>query len=242
MNRVSKILADTTSKMMFRTAEVRSVTEHSHNFRSIELTGDALKKATWSPGDKVQVRTDGRGWATRTYTPLSWDQARGSTVLVGYTHGTGPGSTWVRSVTAGSPCQFFGPRGSLKLDDLTGPILFAGDETSFGLIAAWHGQNPGVQPVGELLEVTNPDESGVVLDAIGLHSALLFPHQVGATHLRELSTTVVDLLRSRPDASLCLTGKAQSIAAIRRDLKASGLAGRTTRVKAYWDENRSGLD
>ena len=57
MNRISKVLADTTSKMMFRTANISAVTEHSSNFRTIELTGDALKNATWSPGDKVQVRT-----------------------------------------------------------------------------------------------------------------------------------------------------------------------------------------
>jgi hypothetical protein len=96
--------------------------------------------------------------------------------------------------------------------------------------------------VAELFEVTDPDESNVPLDAIGLRSAHLFHRQCDSAHLDRLSATVIDLLRTHPDASLCLTGRAQSIAAIRRELKASGLAGRPTRVKAYWDENRSGLD
>ena len=99
-----------------------------------------------------------------------------------------------------------------------------------------------MQPVGALFEVNDPDESGIALDAVGLRSALLFSRHDGAIHLRELSATAIDLLRNNPDASLCLTGKAQSIAVIRRDLKDSGSAGRATRVKAYWDENRNGLD
>jgi hypothetical protein len=93
-----------------------------------------------------------------------------------------------------------------------------------------------------LFEVTDPDESRLPLEAIGLRSARLFHRQNHSSHLEQLSATVIDLPRAHPDASLCLTGKAQSIAAVRRDLKASGLAERPTRVKAYWDENRSGLD
>jgi len=242
MTRITKMLADTTSRMLFRNAEVTEVTEYGRNFRVIEMAGDALRKGSWTVGDKVQVRTDPAGFATRTYTPIGWDTARGSTTLVTYTHGTGPGSAWARGLAPGVTCQMFGPRDSLKLDDLAGPILFVGDETSFALAAAWRGRNPEDRTVANLFEVTDPDESRVPLEAIGLGSARLFHRQNDAAHLEELSTTVIDLLGTHPDAALCLTGKAQSIAAIRRKLKASGLAGRSTRVKAYWDENRSGLD
>ncbi len=96
--------------------------------------------------------------------------------------------------------------------------------------------------MAELFEVTDPDGSRIALEAIGLRSASLFHPQSDSAHLERLSATVIDLLGTHPDASLCLTGKAQSIAAIRRELKATGLAGRPTRVKAYWDENRCGLD
>ena len=242
MTRITKMLADTTSRMLFRKAEVTVVTDHGVNFRVIELAGEALRRATWTVGDKAQLRTDPAGLTTRTYTPIGWDAARGSTALLAYTHGTGPGSTWARGLAPGDSCQMFGPRGSLKLDDLAGPIVFVGDETSFALVAAWCGRNPGIRPVAELFEVTDPDESRLCLDAIGLQSARLFHRQTSSAHLEVLATTVIDLLRTHPDASLCLTGKAQSIAAIRRELKTSDLAGRPTRVKAYWDENRSGLD
>ena len=242
MSRITKMLADTTSRMLFRSAEVTAITDHGADFRVIELAGDSLRKATWTVGDKAQVRTDPAGLTTRTYTPIGWDNARGSTTLLAYTHGTGPGSIWVQGLAPGVSCQMFGPRGSLKLDDLAGPLLFVGDETSFALAAAWRRQNPENQPVAELFEVTDPDESRAVLDAFGLRSPVLFHRQVDSAHLEELCTNVVDSLRTLPDVSLCLTGRAQSIAVIRRQLKASGLAGRPTRVKAYWDENRSGLD
>jgi ferric-chelate reductase (NADPH) len=242
MTRITKMLADTTSKVLFRNAEVTAVTDHAGNFREIELAGDALRKATWTVGDKVQVRTDPGGFTTRTYTPIGWDTARGSTTLLAYAHGTAPGSAWVRGLAPGVTCQIFGPRGSLKLDDLARPILFVGDETSFALAAAWRVRNPEDHPVAHLFEVTDPDESRLSLAAIGLGSAHLFARQDRAAHLGALSATVIDLLHTHLDASLCLTGKAQSIAAIRRELKGSGLAGRPTRVKAYWDENRSGLD
>jgi hypothetical protein len=61
MNRLTKALADTASKILFRTAEVTAVAQLGTQFRSIELTGDALKKATWNVGDKIQIRTDPDG-------------------------------------------------------------------------------------------------------------------------------------------------------------------------------------
>ena len=57
-----------------------------------------------------------------------------------------------------------------------------------------------------------------------------------------MAEAVVDVMSARPDAALCLTGRAQTIAFLRRALKAGPVAGRTTLVKAYWDENRTGLD
>jgi NADPH-dependent ferric siderophore reductase len=62
------------------------------------------------------------------------------------------------------------------------------------------------------------------------------------SHLGALEELVVAAVRARPEAPLCLTGKAQSIAAIRRRLKAEGLSRKGTTVKAYWDQNRKGLD
>ncbi len=42
--------------------------------------------------------------------------------------------------------------------------------------------------------------------------------------------------------ALSLTARAQTIAPIRKRLKAEGLTRKDTAVKAYWDVNRKGLD
>lgn len=239
---LTKTLADTTARVLLRSAEITVVTDHGPHFRSIELGGPGLKNTTWVPGDKVQVRSRSAGFTLRTYTPIDWDADRGSTRLLAYAHGAGPGSEWIKAATRGRPCQLLGPRRSLSLDGPAGPIVFVGDETSFAVVAAWQGANPSERPAAVIVEVNDVEESADVLSAVGIASPQLVAREAGATHLGQLAAATATALRAEPNGSLCLTGKAQSIARIRQTLKAEGLSGRATRVKAYWDENRSGLD
>lgn len=242
MNLVTKTLADTTARVLLRSAKITAVTDHGPHFRSIELSGDGLRNATWVPGDKVQVRSNSVGFTLRTYTPICWDANRGSTRLLAYAHGLGPGSEWITVAVPGRQCQLLGPRRSLALDGLVGPIIFVGDETSFALVAAWQTANPTERPAALIFEVNDVEESAGVLDAVGLSSAQLVARDTGATHLGRLTAATATALRTHANSWLCLTGKAQSIARIRQTLQADELSGRPTRVKAYWDENRSGLD
>jgi ferric-chelate reductase (NADPH) len=242
VNLITKTLADTTARVLLRSSEITAATDHGPHFRSIELSGDGLKNATWVPGDKVQVRSNSDGLTLRTYTPTCWDAIRGSTRLLAYAHGLGPGSEWIKAAIPGRQCQLFGPRRSLALDGLGGPIVFVGDETSFAVVAAWQTANPSERPAALIFEVNDVEESAGVLDAVGISAAQLVARDTRATHLGELTAATATALRTHADGSLCLTGKAQSIARIRQTLKVQGLSGRPTRVKAYWDENRSGLD
>ena len=242
MNRITKALVDTSTRVLFRRCEVTEIVDHGAQFRSIELTGAALTNATWNVGDKIQIRTDPDGLTPRTYTPTSWDTTRGATRLLAYAHGDGPGARWVRALRLGATCQFLGPRRSLKFDDLSGPVLFVGDETSFALVAAWSRQRPEVQPAAVVCEVADLNDAEVALDAVGVSGVQLILRDVGDAHLDRLGATTIELLRAHPAAPLCLTGRAQAIAAVRRQIKTAGFADRPVRAKAYWDENRSGLD
>jgi ferric-chelate reductase (NADPH) len=239
---LTKALADTTARVLLRSAEITAVTDHGPHFRAIELRGDGLRNATWVLGDKVQVRSRAAGFTLRTYTPIWWDAENGSTRLLAYAHGIGPGSEWIKAARPGGPGQLLGPRRSLALADLAGPIVFVGDETSFALVAAWQAANPDERPAATIFEVNDVDESAGVLDAVGISSAQLVARETGATHLGEFAAAIAAALGTHASGSLCLTGKAQSIAKVRQALKAEGLSGRPTRVKAYWDEDRSGLD
>jgi NADPH-dependent ferric siderophore reductase len=156
-------------------------------------------------------------------------------------HGDGPGARWVRGLAVGDACQVFGPRGSVAVDPSV-PTVFVGDETSFALLAAWHQTNPDALPVAAVFEVSDPDESAAVFEAEQLAATLFVPRLPDDGHVVALGAAVVEALRAAPDAGLLLTGKAQTIAELRRDLKAADLHGRRTKAKAYWDERRSGLD
>jgi NADPH-dependent ferric siderophore reductase len=157
-------------------------------------------------------------------------------------HGRGPGSTWARTAGPGDTAQVLGPRRSLKLGPPTTPLVLVGDETSFALAAAWNGAHPDTPAVATLFEVTALEEAGTVLDAIGVPGARLTTRVDRAGHISELTSSLVEVLDAHPGAALCLTGRAQTIALLRRALKGTSAGNRTTIVKAYWDENRSGLD
>jgi NADPH-dependent ferric siderophore reductase len=129
----------------------------------------------------------------------------------------------------------------LRLDDLKGPLVFVGDESSFALVGAWQTQHVDEQPVSVVCEVDDAHESSEVLGAIGISGQPSRPAS-GRNPRPRTRGVGREALRGQPDAALCLTGKAQTIAAVRQAIKSAGLSRRPTQVTAYWDENRSGLD
>ncbi len=81
-----------------------------------------------------------------------------------------------------------------------------------------------------------------MLAAYGLGAATLVERRADDGHVAELVEVVAEQVRAHPDAPLCLTGRAPTIAAVRRHLKDVGLSDRRHRAKAYWDPGRTGLD
>jgi NADPH-dependent ferric siderophore reductase len=228
----------TITRLLMRSAQVSSVTTLSENFRLIDLRGEALKAASWSPGDKIQIKLDG-GLATRTYTPLHWDEAAGATRIVAYCHGAGPGSAWARAVQVGDERAIFGPRGSLDLGQLgAAPILF-GDETSFGLAAALLGAEPA-SGARFVFEVNSASESRSVLAALGLPHSALIERRPDDAHQNEVAAAIASLASAT--TTFVLSGKAQRIQHLSRALKSQGVARRRLRSKAYWSPGKVGLD
>jgi NADPH-dependent ferric siderophore reductase len=239
MASVVRLVTDTAARLIFTPATVGTVTEHDR-FRTIELVGEKLVGTDFVPGDKLRIHLGGT--TLRTYTPMSWDADRGATELLTYLPGAGPGSEWSENASTGTPAAFLGPQRSVRLDRIESPPIFVGDETSFGLLLAWGRLHPDVSPVASLFEVTDPGPAAAVLPFYGTEVTELVSRTTDASHLAALEDRVVAAVRAAPDAPLCLTGKAQTIASIRRRLKAEGLTRKGTEVKAYWDQNRKGLD
>lgn len=237
MSRFTRFFSDAASNALFHWCEIADVVEHGEHFRSIRLRGTELQGRDWNAGDKVQIRLD--GLTLRTYTPTSWDAKAGTMSLLGYCHGgTGPGDAWVRHAEPGVRAQLFGPRKSVRLEDFESAPVFVGDETSFGLSLAWrtlHSNKPAV----DIFEVNDAAASSLALKARGIEDALLIERLPGNGHIADLRAAVATAAAGRP---LCLTGKVQTIAMVRDHLKSTGVSSGPTKAKAYWDENRSGLD
>jgi NADPH-dependent ferric siderophore reductase len=239
MSTITRVISNTAARLLFNPARVGRITEHDR-FRTIELTGDKLVDTDWKPGDKLRILVD--DLSLRTYTPMARDRSTGTTRLLAYLPGQGPGSEWCEQARTGDSCQLFGPQRSVRLDELESPPIIVGDETSFGLLLAWHLSRPGVNPVAALFEVTDPAASRRVLDAHARTSATFLERAPEDEHLPTFEQIVIEAVRAHPDAPLCLTGRAQTIAAVRRRLKQEPVGTRPAAVKAYWDRNRKGLD
>jgi ferric-chelate reductase (NADPH) len=225
-------------RWLMRPARVAAVETLSPHFRLAELQGEALKDVAWTAGQKIQVSI-GSGLSARTYTPISWDAGRGSTRILTFAHGEGPGSRWASGLREGDMCHFFGPRRSLDLSSLEAPVVLFGDETSFGLAAAL-GESPHAHGIIPVFEVSDVAESQAVLEAIGLGQAVLIGRSADDAHL---AAAEAEMLRFAASAAhFVLTGKASSIQRISRALKAAGVGSSRLRTKAYWAPGKTGLD
>jgi NADPH-dependent ferric siderophore reductase len=234
MVRLHDLVADTVSNRLFRAMRVTKVSDLGP-FREISLTS----VASWTPGDKIQLRVARDGLTMRTYTPVRWDNTTGATTILSYLHGAGPGSAWAQNVAADDSVQVVGPRRSIDLSRFSSAPIFVGDETSVGLRMAWTAAHPNLHPVRDIFELGA--DSPTALGALGLEPMLITREETD-DHLPVLVEQVVATAAEHYESPLILTGRSTTIAAIRRALKAAGHAQRMTRVRTYWDPRRTGLD
>ncbi|TKK86216.1 siderophore-interacting protein [Herbidospora galbida] len=230
MVRITERLADLASGAFLTQAVVTAKTALSEHFVRVELRSDRFRTASWTPGCKVQLRTD-RGMTMRTYTPFGWDPAEGTVSLVAYEHGTGPAARWFDRVTPGDPCDLLGPRRSIDLSGAAPRLVFVGDETSVGLAAVLRQTRP--DGVTYVLESTRPAEYTEVLAALGV-TATVVPKTADRRGLLDAAGTGA--------YDLVVTGDAATVGPIRRAARDWTPAPGKVFGKAYWAEGRTGLD
>ncbi|NAS23604.1 oxidoreductase [Herbidospora sp. NEAU-GS84] len=231
MARITERLADLASGAFFTQAVVTAKTALSEHFVRVELRSDRFRTAPWTPGCKVQLRTDRGTMTRRTYTPFGWDTAEGTVSLVAYVHGAGPAARWFDRVTPGDACELFGPRRSIDLTGVASQVVFVGDETSVGLAAALGQTRP--DGVTYLLEATDPAEYTKVLAGLGVTATVVPKTADRRDLLAAAGTGAYDLV---------VTGDAATVGPVRR--AAGGWTPAPGKVfgKAYWAEGRTGLD
>lgn len=237
-SRQAGLIERTVTRLLMRPARVSAVAGLSEHFRLIDFAGEALKGASWSPGDKVQIKLGG-GFLTRTYTPIVWDGVTGETRILTYRNGAGPGSEWAGATTPGDERPLFGPHASIDLENLPASTLLFGDETSLGLAIALERSGDAAARRHYVFEVNDRDESAGILHRFGLQ-ATLFQRQPDDGHSDELIRAILPF--AGVDSAFVLSGKAASIQRLSRALKATNVTSRRIRAKVYWTPGMSGLD
>lgn len=225
-------------RMLMRHAHVVAVESVADRFRLMTLEGPGFKGLSWVPGQKVQVAM-GSAFVARTFTPIEWDASSGRTRLLGYAHGSGPGSAWISGARPGDECDVFGPRASLDASRVGGQCVVLGDETSIGLAGALSRQLPG-GALRCLIEANDVADSRQALTRLEIADVELFERTGHDAHLDEIERRLPALAAA--GASFVMTGKATSIQRQRRVLIGLGVPAGRLLVKPYWAPGKTGLD
>lgn len=231
-------LSQALTRLLMKRAAVVAVEPLGDRFRLVTLEGAALAGVNWIPGQKIQIAM-GSAFTARTYTPMDWDSSAGRTRFLGYAHGDGPGSAWLRALKPGAQCDVFGPRASLDAGGVAGPLTLFGDETSMGLALALAGQDR-TRSVSCVFEVGDLDSARAVTARAGLQDASLCARTSDETHLDALAAEIVS--RGIAGMSFVLTGRASAIQRLRHGLKLQGVTSGRLATKAYWAPGKVGLD
>ncbi|HEY0197243.1 MAG TPA: siderophore-interacting protein [Rhodanobacter sp.] len=233
----SATLGRTVKRLFMTGARVLDCEPVAEKFRLVTLESPQFRSVRWIAGQKIQIGL-GSGFVTRTYTPIEWDAAVGQTRILGYLHGPGPGSAWLRHLKKGDECDVVGPRISLDLEVTSGPPVVFGDETSIGIVWALAQRLSGPMVQG-LLEVDSLPLVLRVLESLNLSTVELFQRASCDAHLSEIECR---LNQMPEEAKFILTGKASSIQRMSRTLKELGVPRARLATKAYWALGKAGLD
>ena len=231
-------LSRAVTRLWMKPATVVANERLADRFHLITLEGDALKTVTWRPGQKVQIAM-GSAFVTRTYTPIEWNASAGRMCILGYAHGDGPGSNWVRTAAPGEVCDVFGPRASLDIGGLSGALVILGDETSIGLAYAATFQDP-TRHVTACFEVADDVGARQVMASLDLERVTLITPRLDGGHVAELEASLSDAVAV--GSTFVLTGKAATIQVLRQGLRRRSVPTTRLVAKAYWAPGKTGLD
>jgi ferric-chelate reductase (NADPH) len=227
MNKIKEILLNFLDTVTLAGSKVVSNERLSPHFQFITIKGKSLKKTNWLPGQKIQVQL--KGDEKRSYTPSSWNKEDGSFQTLVYMHGKGPGALWARDVKTNTKVTVIGPKASLVIAPEIEHVLFFGDETTFGLAHALKTYNKEVQ-YNFFFEASDINESLHVLKKLNLEDSKLF----GIGELEKISSEIKSIFNSNKKTQITLSGKQQSIVALRELLYAIDFPKEIIGTKVYW--------
>jgi NADPH-dependent ferric siderophore reductase len=236
-NLKARLLGGWVGDRLLRDTMVDAVTELGPCFRRIALSGSSLRGVSCSAGDKVQVFVPGQG--TRTFSPFAFDPENGRLELVAFLHGTSPATSWARSLAVGASVRLFGPRSSIALEALSGPVALFGDETSFGVARSLQ-ELSGARGSTFCFEVATVAEATPACVALDLPVDALVERREDGGHLPQIAQRLASATAA--GGTMVLTGGAPSIQALRKHWRSNEGAAAKQKIKAYWAPGKVGPD
>lgn len=232
-SRLSDMLADA----LFTSVHVTEITRIAGCFVKIRIASPAFRRAEWTAGDKMQLRTRRGSLEARAYTPINWDPVGGSTELLAFLHGDGPGARWFDEASVGLSGDVFGPSSSLDLTKVGESTVFVGDETSVALAHALRTVAPNALCIYEAVDVASLCTLLAQL-RLNQNTVVVAKSVDRAKLLKELRQA----LDSKPSPEdLVVSGDAATVNAVRRAVKSWPHLALKIKARAYWAQGRTGL-
>lgn len=226
MSTIKKILVKILGPIILSKSKIVSNEQLSPHFHLLTIKGRNLKKE-WIPGQKIQIQL--KDDQMRSYTPCSWDSKAGVMQTLVYMHGKGPGALWARDAKAQNKVTVLGPKKSLKLEEEMKRVIFFGDETTFGLAHAIKNNVPDIK-FHFFMEANDTDESSSILKKFDLEDALL----VSLGQFDLIGEQISKLFAEDNSIRIVLSGKQQSIVALREKLYSLNIPAAAIGTKVYW--------
>ncbi|MFI0975596.1 siderophore-interacting protein [Streptomyces sp. NPDC021093] len=207
--------------------------------RTVRLTlgGPSLTGLTPFPAQDIEVLlTDTRGKRVkRRYTIRHARPRAGEWDIDAVLHtGGGPGSAWAASARPGSPVEFVGPRGKLRLRPADGH-LFVGDEASLPAIAALAEALPSGQEATAVIETASAaDRVPIAADRLRwLDRVDCLPGTPEG-----LLAAVAQEIRARNFGQVYVLAETRATRAVRELAHSAGVRPDQVFAKGYWTAGR----
>lgn len=221
----------------FKECTVTHIEPVSENLRRIRFCAD-LNTVDFEPGYAIGIRVNERDF--RNYSPFSFRKKEGTFEVIFHLHNTdAAGSRFIRNLSPGDAVKILMPRGKRFYEPDAGIHFSIGDETSLGSSLSF---KEAAEETGCSFVCLHELDDPAVLEAFGLYG-----YHTKKNDRLEIIEALTDFLREEKQAIyhdevvFYLTGNGETMALIRKFLKAKGVAPKCIRSQAYWMEGKKGL-
>ncbi|NNM43339.1 MAG: hypothetical protein HKM07_03255 [Chlamydiae bacterium] len=229
---VKKMIMALLGRGFFYPVSVSAVENIGEDFCVVEMHGEALKKVSWNPGEKMKIRIGKR--RERSYTPLLVDRDEGKAKFVIYLHHKGPGSNWASNLKIGDACYLSESRKSLSFTPSEEGCIFFGDETTIGVAYALKSAQKNTGSFTFVFEVSSLSSAQQVLERLNMKNSKLVLKNKENSHLVDVQKILSQEISKGINPQLVLMGNSQSMIKIRNGLISLGFPTSQCKMKSYW--------